>query len=167
MKSGKSRVKFEESQLSEIKEAITRGDIKKLIKQGIINYDKSAMQSRSRARQKAIQKSKGRQKGQGSRKGSKYARSPRKLNWMIKIRLQREFLNELKEKEIITSKVYHMLREKAKGGYFRSKRHIKIFLEEHSLAGKKVIPEEMLKGKLEKGNIQKGNNSKEIKKGKS
>jgi len=142
---GKSRVSFLMSALSEIKEAITRGDIRKLAKQGAISEKHQNMQSRARARKSAIQKSKGRQKGHGSRKGKKFARTPRKLTWMFRIRLQRKFLNELKEKELISSKVYHMLRQKAKGGFFRSKRHIKVFLEEHNLVGKKDIPEEMLK----------------------
>ena len=48
---------------------------------------------------------------------------------MKKIRVQRSFLKELKEKKIITQKKYSELRAKAKGGFFRSKRHIKIILE--------------------------------------
>ena len=47
----------------------------------------------------------------------------------MKIRNQRKFLKELKDKKIINKKVGSDLRSKAKGGFFRSKRHIKIFLE--------------------------------------
>ncbi len=47
----------------------------------------------------------------------------------IKIRNQRKFLKELKDKKIVNKRVSSDLRSKAKGGFFRSKRHIKIFLE--------------------------------------
>ena len=43
-----------------------------------------------------------------------------------KIRNQRKFLKELKDKKIISKEINTNLRSKAKGGFFRSKRHIKI-----------------------------------------
>jgi ribosomal protein L19E len=38
----------------------------------------------------------------------------------------------LKEKKIIDDKLYRELYLKSKGGFFRSKRHIKIYLEERA-----------------------------------
>ena len=56
---------------------------------------------------------------------------------MTKIRLQRKFLNELKESKLLSIENYKDLYKKAKGGYFRSKRHIKLFIDEHKLITRK------------------------------
>ena len=85
--------------------------------------------SRGRARERQKQRSKGRQKGHSTRKGKKTARLPKKEGWMKKIRNQRKFLKELKDKKIIDTRINSDLRLKAKGGFFRSKRHIKVFLD--------------------------------------
>jgi len=53
---------------------------------------------------------------------------------MIKIRLQRTFLKELYDKEYLTTEVYRDLYKKAKGGFFRSKRHIKLYVDDNNLA---------------------------------
>ena len=39
----------------------------------------------------------------------------------------------LREKEIIEKKVYRDLYLKSKGGFFRSKRHLKLYIDEHGL----------------------------------
>ncbi len=56
---------------------------------------------------------------------------------MIKIRLLRSFLKELKEKQILTAANYKDLYRKSSGGFFRNKRHLKIYIDEHNLAEKK------------------------------
>ena len=83
-----------------------------------------------RARKRLMQRRKGRQSGPGSRKGSRGARLSKKRGWINKIRIQREFLRELKVKKIIDEKLYRDFYLKSKGGFFRSKRHIKLYLEE-------------------------------------
>ena len=52
------------------------------------------------------------------------------------MRTQRGFLKELKEKKIVTGLIYRQLYRKSKGGFFRSKRHIKLYVEEHDLTKK-------------------------------
>lgn len=52
---------------------------------------------------------------------------------MIKIRNQKNLLKSLRDKSLITRKNYRILFRKAKGGFFRSKRHIEIYLAEHKL----------------------------------
>lgn len=137
LKVGINRVRFDPEMLTEIKEAITKLDIRSLIKKRAIMAMHYHSQSRFRVRKKLEQKRKGRGKGQGSRRGKKTARLSSKNVWMIKIRLQRSFLRELKEKNLIDTKIYRDLIYKAKGGFFRSKRHIKLFLEEHNLVEEK------------------------------
>ena len=122
------RVKFDPERLEEIKESMTKQDLKSLITNKAITIKPIKGTSKVRARKIKIQKGKGRRKGMGSRKGKKTARYPKKLKWMNKIRVQRKFIKKLKENKVITQKLYRDLRSKSKGGFFRSKRHIKIYL---------------------------------------
>lgn len=133
LKVGLKRVKFDSDKLPEIKESITKGDIKSLIKSKVITPKKKRGISKYRARKIKLQKKKGRRKGLGSRKGKKTARLPSKKLWMGKIRAQRSLLKDLKNKKLISSKDYRILYLKAKGGFFRTKRHIKVYIKEHNL----------------------------------
>ncbi|MCD4666373.1 50S ribosomal protein L19e [archaeon] len=134
---GKKRVKLNPENIKEIKEAITKKDIKNLKKKGIIVIKPKRGISQSRTRKSKLQKRKGRGKGLGKRKGKRNARLNDKQVWMAKIRVQRNFLRELKSKEMISSKIYRDLYLKCKGGFFRSKRHIKVYLTERNLIEKK------------------------------
>lgn len=131
------RIKFDGEKLTEIKEAITKGDIRSLIKQGLVSRVQKAGISRHRAKDRQKQREKGRQRGHGSRKGSRNARFLQKRQWINRIRLQREFMKVLRDKELITTETYHGLYRKAKGGFFRSLRHLKIYLTENKLFEKK------------------------------
>ena len=125
----KNRVVLDSERLEEIKEAITKTDIRSLIKDGAISEKPVQGTSKSRARKNKSQKKKGLKAGMGSRKGKSTARLPKKKAWMSKIRVQRKFIKELKDKKLVNQKQYSELRSKSKGGFFRSKRHIKIFLD--------------------------------------
>lgn len=138
MKGSPKRVRFDETRLADIKEAITKYDIKALIEDGAITEITKRGISRGRARNRQVQRSKGRQRGQGLRKGKKTARLPRKLNWMNKIRLQREFLQELKTKKLVTNATFRDLYKKSKGGFFRNKRHLKLYITENKLVTRNV-----------------------------
>jgi len=133
LKCSEKRVWLDTSRLEDIKEAITKADIRSLISEGVVKEKLMRGISRGRARKTAIQKRKGRRRGAGSRKGKSTARLPKKLAWIRKIRIQRRLLKALKDKNLITKADYYMLYLKAKGGFFRSKRHIKLYIEEHEL----------------------------------
>lgn len=133
LKTSHGKVRFADGALDEISKAITRSDVRGLIAVGKISKITPNLQSRVRARATAAQKSKGRQKGKGSKKGRKFSRISRKEQWMTRIRLQRLFLKELKENGLLSSTNYRMLYAKSKGGYFRNKRHIKLFMTEQNL----------------------------------
>jgi large subunit ribosomal protein L19e len=137
LKISPKKVSFVKSALDDIKKAITRSDIRGLIAVKKIVKIKSAHTSRVRARKILAQKRKGRRQGAGTKKGKKFASVPRKQRWISKIRTQRKFLKELKEKEVITPKGYRSLYSKSGGGFFRNKRHIKLYIEEQNLANKK------------------------------
>ena len=133
LKGSRKRVKFDSGRLEEIKESITRGDIRSLVGSGAIALNQKKGVSRARAKLRQIQKTKGLRKGPGKRKGKATARTPRKENWIKKIRSQRNFIGELKKSGLISSKTYRDVYSKSKGGFFRSKRHIKLYLNENKL----------------------------------
>lgn len=136
LKVSPKRVKVDPTRAEDLKEAITKTDLRGLIGDGAITKKQKTGVSRARANKIRSQKAKGQQKGKGSRKGKKTAIAPRKESWMIKIRHQRAFLAELKEKGLVDTKVYTSLYRKAKGGFFRSKKHIKLYIDEHRLIKK-------------------------------
>jgi large subunit ribosomal protein L19e len=137
LKVGTNKVKFDSDRLGDIKEAITKTDMRSLVKEGVVSKKPVVGQSRSRARKITLQKRKGLRKGPGSRKGTKNARLRRKTIWVVKIRVLRKFLKELKTKKLIESGNYRALMLRAKGGFFRSKRHLKLYLNEHRMLKEK------------------------------
>lgn len=136
LKCSPKKVAFDKEKLSEIKKAITKQDIKTLINDGLIKRIRSNEQSRVRARLRTIQRSKGRQRGSGTRKGSANSRLPRKKKWISKIRLQRLILKTLRNNKEISKTDYRDLYMKAKGGFFRSKRHIELYISENKMRKK-------------------------------
>ena len=136
LKCGENRVRFDPSRLDEIKESITKTDIRSLIGSGAITMSRLNNTSKYWARQIKGQKSKSKQKGPGSRKGKKTARTHSKRRWINKIRLQRGYIKSLRDSQKIISADYHELYMKSKGGFFRSLRHLKLYVEERGFVKK-------------------------------
>jgi len=128
LKCGKNRVWMDQDRLDEIAQAVTKEDIRVLIKGNAIQTRQKKGISKGRKRYTMNQKRKGRRRGHGSRKGAKYARFPRKKRWIKTIRPLRSLLRELRENGSITPTVYRRYYMKAKGGEFRSRRHLKSHL---------------------------------------
>lgn len=133
LKCGRNRIWIDPLRLSDIKEAITKADVKSLINEGAILKKMPNNTSRYWAKIRKEQKSRGKQKGFGSRKGKKTARTNPKTEWMNRIRLQRNFIKMLREKGNIPSSEIHELYMKSKGGFFRSLRHIKLYTSEKGM----------------------------------
>jgi|TARA_B100001964_G_C14251510_1_gene610164 large subunit ribosomal protein L19e len=133
LKSSEKNIWLDSNRLDEIKEAITKADVKSLIKDKAIRSKEKKGISGYRTRKRKEQKSKGRRKGVGSIKGSKGARLSKKRGWINHIRVQRVFLQNLRDKDVIDRSSYRSLYMKSKGGFFRSKRHIKIYMQEHGI----------------------------------
>lgn len=129
LKVGESRVWMDPERFEAISMAITRDDIRALIKEGAIKANPEVGISRGRYRRVRKQKRKGLRKGYGSRKGSVEGD-----DWTDRIRSIRDFLRLLRKRRIITPSVYRMLYIKAKGGAFHDKRQLKTYIEEHNLA---------------------------------
>lgn len=127
------RVRFDTANLSRIKEAITKVDVRSLVNEGLIKSVPVRGVSRVRIRHRLVQKRKGRVQGHGSRKGVATARLPRKQRWMASIRLQRRVLRELRDTKKITPVQFREMYLKCKGGAFRSRAHLMLYLDEHKM----------------------------------
>lgn len=128
---GKTRVKFNPDAVSDIKESITKADIKTLVDEGDIKVIPKKGVSRHRARARHAQKKRGRQRGYAKRTGTKKARNPAKRAWINKIRPLRRTLKE--QKSHLKEGTYRELYRKAKGNFFRNTRHLLLYIEQHSL----------------------------------
>ncbi len=128
LKCGKNRVWMDHDRIDEIAKAVTKEDIRVLIKGKAIKAKQKKGISSGRKKFALKQKEKGRRKGHGKRKGAKYARLSKKERWMKTIRPIRKHLKELRSEKKITPTVYRRYYRKAKGGEFRSKQHLKTHL---------------------------------------
>ena len=130
---GTDRVALVPERISEIKDAITKTDIRTLIKSGAIKILPQKTPSMTRAKARLAQRKFGRQRGHGRRKGAKYARAPAKQAWVRKIRLIRSALKHLKTTNRITQQTYKDIYRKAKGNFFRDKGHMLFYLQQNKL----------------------------------
>lgn len=137
LKCSPQRIVFDTEKSAEIKEAITKFDVRGLINKGVIRKKQIKGISKVRARKTKVQKRKGRRKGFGSRKGKFSARAKSKRVWINTVRAQRNFLKGLKIKGLISSRDFNKLYAKSKGGFFRSVSHLKLIINEQGLIKKK------------------------------
>ena len=110
---GEDRIVFAESRLNDIKEAITKQDIRDLKEDGAI----------------IIKEIKGRRKVKEKRGKSinnkRKKRKKRKKDYMILTRKLRKYVSELKNKEEISKTDSDEIRKKIRNKIFRSKAHLK------------------------------------------
>lgn len=125
LKAGASRVRIDPDRTDEVAGAVTRADVRKLVSGGVITAVQKTGVSRGRGRKLDQQKAKGRRTGPGSRKGAANARTPRKDQWVNRIRALRDELRSLREKGAIDAAVYRDYYVRAKGGQFRSRAHLR------------------------------------------
>jgi large subunit ribosomal protein L19e len=130
MKAGMSRVWMDTKSVDDIAEAVTKDDIRKLIKRNVIQKRPSKGNSRSRFKVAKAQRNKGRRKGPGSRKGTKKARDPKKRKWVRSIRAMRNSLKEMRDSGKITRSDYRLFYKKIKGGTFRTKNALLLHMRE-------------------------------------
>jgi len=128
LKCGRGRVWMDNDRLEEIAKAVTKNDIRVLIKGEAIKSRQIKGISSGRKKFVAKQKAKGRRRGHGSRKGTSYARLHKKERWMRIIRPIRFYLTTLRQEKKINNSTYRRYYDRAKGGEFKSKNHLKSHL---------------------------------------
>ena len=122
---GHNKIWLDPENLDQIKEAMTKEDVRALIQERLIKKKTPAEQSKARAKVLHKKKKKGRKSGQASKRGTKKARTNQKTKWIKNVRAQRKKLKELKQKGEIKGKyTYAKLYRMIKGGYFKGKRYV-------------------------------------------
>lgn len=127
---GVNRVWIDPTRAVDISSAITRDDIKGLIKQGAISVKPEIGISRGRMRSRSLKRKAGRRGGPGTRKGASGARTPRKTSWIKTVRPLRAKLRQLRKDGVVGRGEYRRLYLMVKGGAFRSKAHLEAHLKE-------------------------------------
>ena len=132
-KVGVNRISLDVTRIDDLKEAITKADIRSLIKTGAIRVTQTKRPAGHRAIARHLQRKKGRQRGHGQRKGTDTARTPRKEQWVRRIRLLRDVLRSYRDGNKMEMKTFADLKQKAKGGFFRSKNHMLFYIKSNNL----------------------------------
>ena len=114
LKVGKERISFLTSRLEEIKEAITKQDIKDLRSEGAIRI-------KEKTGQKRVQR-KGKKKGPGNIRKKV---NQRKRIYVISTRKLRKHVAEMKKNEYISVEEAKEIRKKIRNRIFKSKAHLK------------------------------------------
>ncbi len=128
LKVGKKKVYMNPQKVSEISKAITRADVRRLIMKNTIK------KKSSKIKKPKINKTKRRK--HGSKKGKKHSIITSKRKWINTIRPLRRELKVLKTSQKIEDKTYRKMRLLAKGGMFRNRSHLRLYLEQHNLLKK-------------------------------
>ena len=119
LKVGKNKIIFDINSLAEIKEAITKQDIKDLHAGGMIKIKEK------RGRKKIVRRKTKRRAGKIKKKVKK-----RKQEYVKITRKLRKYVSELKQQGKIENEAYKKLRKQIKTRDFRSKAQLKDHLKE-------------------------------------
>jgi len=128
LKTGKSRIKIDPEQIDKVEGAITREEVRKLIHEGVIKKVKAKGVSKGRKRASKKRRTPGNVKGSSI---------PKKRLWVNKIRKIRQHLKTLRDKKLITKKIYRQLYMMAKGGAFKDSSHLKEYIKTNNLIKKR------------------------------
>ncbi len=110
---GKNRILFNQNRLDEIKDAITKQDVRDLVSSGAISIREVHGRKKNRA-------------GGRRRIGSiKIKVRNRKSNYIVLVRKLRSYIGEIKKHGTISKNEYAKLRKEIRAKIFRSKSHMK------------------------------------------
>jgi large subunit ribosomal protein L19e len=130
LKVGRNRVWIDPEEAEKASSAITRGDVRRLIHEGVIRAMPELGTSQGRKRVLRHKRILGRRTGPGGKKGLRTSGE----TWVTRIRSIRRRLRELRDTRMIEQSSYRRLSLMAKGGTFRSARHLNEYIEARQLA---------------------------------
>lgn len=130
LKVGQSRIVMDSEHLEDIKNAITRSDIRKMISHGYIKVKRTKIKKPDLYPKK-------KRKGYGSKKGSKRSKITKKRSWINTIRPLRKMLRDLRDKETIDPTTYRKTYNLIKSGAFRNRSHLRLYLKQKGILHEK------------------------------
>lgn len=116
---GESAVRIKTASLAEAKKALTKDDVRELIRNGSIYAIKEKKNISVYGKELKIKRNEGRSRGPGSRRGRKGARPG--VAYTKRIRGQRRVLKKLKKDGLLDNSNFKKLYSLVKGGTFASK----------------------------------------------
>ncbi len=144
LKVGKKRIHFSNENLAEIKEAITKQDIKDMHSEGIITI--KPIKGRKKIKKRKTKRGPGKIKKKVKHRKQIYVKITRKL---------REYLKYLKKQGIIDNELFLELRRKIRMRGFRSKAHLKEYLNGLEEVNLNPVVEVKSKPKIKKKVVKK------------
>ncbi len=136
---GESSIRIKPDAFKEVSEALTKDDIRRLIKDGKIYALQEKHNKSARSKMLKIARSEGRSRGTGRRRGSRKTRSGRP--WEKKIRSQRRLLRELKAMKKLDTKTFNEYYRHTKGNQYANKATMLLHMREQGIQ----VSEEELK----------------------
>jgi len=119
LKRGVSSIRIKSDAFADASKAITRDDVRALIKDGKVYALQPKRNISARGKLLNIKRSKGRRRGIGSRKGTRKARQG--IEYKKLVRAQRRVIKSLKADKLITNDAFKRFYALVKGGTFASK----------------------------------------------
>ena len=117
LKKGKKRIVFLESRLNDIKEAITKQDIRDLHKEGAIVIKE--LKGKRKKKKRKTKKGKGNVRKKVNKRKKDYVTLTRKL---------RKYLNEIKNQKKLSKEESNEIGKRIRNKMFRSKSHMKEYI---------------------------------------
>jgi large subunit ribosomal protein L19e len=122
---GASRVWVNPTKAMDISQAMTREDVRELIKEGLIQEKPKKKQTRARAKKRTELRRKRKGVSHGKRGGSANSRKSDKQKWMERVRSQRRALKDLKDRKKIDESAYRKYYLRIKGGTYTTLKQMK------------------------------------------
>ncbi|MCL5099663.1 MAG: 50S ribosomal protein L19e [Candidatus Marsarchaeota archaeon] len=116
---GESAVRISAASIADAKKAITREDVRELIKKGAIYAIKEKHNISAHGKELSKKRAAGRKRGPGRKHGTYKARAG--ITYMKKVRAQRRVLLQLKSAGTINNEMFKGFYALVKGGTFASK----------------------------------------------
>jgi len=133
MKIGEGRVWIDPERIDYVEAAITREEIRKLVREGVIKPLPKTGVCRVRARILKEKRKKGLRRGPGGKSGPARSKISKKQAWINRIRPIRKRMSELKDTRAISESDYRKLYDMSESGVFKSKAELERYIRTHNL----------------------------------
>ncbi|MGC8710102.1 MAG: 50S ribosomal protein L19e [Candidatus Micrarchaeia archaeon] len=129
---GESSIRINPNAIEDVKKALTREDVRKLVKEGSVFALKAKHNVSMNSKVLKKKRSEGRRRGIGRRRGSRKARGG--ISWEKKVRGQRAMLKELKRMGKLDSASFNRFYMLVKGNSFHDKSSLLLHLKDEGIS---------------------------------